>query len=600
MVYDRDRCVLVYLTSDGRISSVNEQFTRYFGFPTISIAQRPFSSIICPSVLDKKYGNPEHLGVYPFQTRILTAWGTGIDVTLFPLRETVNFAGLRDFLITFHSPDVSEPAGLSTPDVFRQVFEKAAIGVAIVSPEGVILRANSAFEDYLGYSQAELQKLTFPEFTHKDDIDKDVQYYSQLKAGEIDDYQMEKRYITKDQRVIWVHLSVSLLRDANGKEVNAIAVIKDIDKRKRMEIELRDHKIRFERAFSGAREAVWHWLDVNSDELWWSPSLYEILGYSGNEIKPNSSAGVKEFLHPDDKKKVLKAVKNHLYEAESFDTVFRLKTREGHYKWVNARGVAERDESGKPTEMIGIVADIDEIKKAQELIKEHYLALENSNKELENFAYVASHDLQEPLRTISSFLQLFELSLDAPVNDVAASYLATVQKASLRMRSLIDDLLEYSRVGSIVEIEYVEVDALLNEVLSDLTASIESSEGLIVRKRLYAVKGDKNMLYRLFKNLISNAIKFRRPGCSPEIVIDSRIVKSRVVYTVADNGIGIREEYYDRVFEVFKRLHTREEYPGSGIGLSVCKKIVGLHSGDIAVNSDLQRGSTFTFDLQKH
>lgn len=587
--------VLVNLNSKGAIESVSEQFTKAFGYSLKEVKGRYFESLatfVAPTTVS--FSAPEYGKLYFIE--IITSWGDTIFCTLIAIKKEEHALNPHPFLISFLEPPNPYPY-LSTDNIFKQIFENVAVGVALVNTKGLILRANHTFQSFLEYSEPELQQMTFPEFTHSEDVNKDLEYYKQLLANEIQSYQMEKRYITKSGTVVWVHLSVSLMRREDNSVKHAVAIVKNIDERKRMELELKESKSRLERAFTGAREAVWHWMDVNTEEVWWSPSFNEILGYDETELRP----GVTSFyniLHPDDHKKLDHALKLHFELKEPFDVVYRVKTKAGVYKWINAKGVAEIDENGETNSMIGIFADLDQIKEAEMLLTEKYLALEQSNKELENFAYIASHDLQEPLRTISSFLQLFKLSIKNPVGKEAEEYLEIVLQASLRMRKLVEDLLEYSKVKAEGdEPEVIQMDVLIKEVISDFTTQIKEKEAEVLVRHPLPVFGDRTKVYRLFNNLLSNALKFSRTGEKPIVTIEAAKVGSRVEYSFSDNGIGIDKNYHSVVFDIFKRLHSKDKYTGSGIGLSVCKKIVELHKGSIQLDSEPGKGSKFTFDL---
>ncbi len=225
--------------------------------------------------------------------------------------------------------------------------------------------------------------------------------------------------------------------------------------------------------------------------------------------------------------------------------------------------------------------------------------LKRSNAELEQFAYVASHDLREPLRKIINFSQLIEQRYKGKLDEQADSYLTRVVEAAARMQTLITDLLEYSRAGKEHRpFEVLQSEALLERALENLGVVIQESQAVVTHDELPPVRGDATQLTELFQNLISNAIKFRgsRP---PAVHVGARAEDGRWVFSVADNGIGIPPEYKESIFAVFKRLHRKEEYPGTGIGLAICKKVVEHHGGTIWVESELGRGSTFHFSLPK-
>ena len=247
----------------------------------------------------------------------------------------------------------------------------------------------------------------------------------------------------------------------------------------------------------------------------------------------------------------------------------------------------------------GIVRDISERKRAEESLARQAEQLARSNVELERFAYVASHDLQEPMRTVHSFAQLLERRCEGQLSDDAKEYLRFIADGAQRMRSLINDLLAYSRVSSQGAV-FAPVDCALvmSRVLENLKASIDGHHADVQVQALPTVVGDATQLGQLFQNLLVNAMKFHgeRP---PQIRVSAAEQRGEWQFAVSDNGIGIAPEYFERIFIIFQRLHTIEEYAGTGIGLSICKKIVERHGGRIWVESTPGEGSTFHFSVPK-
>ena len=234
--------------------------------------------------------------------------------------------------------------------------------------------------------------------------------------------------------------------------------------------------------------------------------------------------------------------------------------------------------------------------RTQELSKSN-IELERSNKELEQFAYVSSHDLQEPLRMVTSFTQLLERRYKGQLDNEADDYIEFIVEGAHRMKYLIDDLLAFSRLNTQAkELESVELENVIDDVLSNLSVTIKENKACITYDPLPTVNADKTQMMQVFQNLIANAIKFQGSN-PPKIHISAHKDEKEWKFAVTDNGIGIDPEYQKQIFEVFKRLHTREEYPGSGIGLSVSQKIIRRHGGNIWVESELGKGSTFYFTI---
>jgi signal transduction histidine kinase/ligand-binding sensor domain-containing protein len=238
-----------------------------------------------------------------------------------------------------------------------------------------------------------------------------------------------------------------------------------------------------------------------------------------------------------------------------------------------------------------------EEKRARQQVEQANKDLERKNKEMEEFAYIASHDLQEPLRTTSSFAELIQKQYKGQLDEKADKYFSFILEASGRMKVLIKNLLEYSRIGNKKELEQVDCDKLLNEVLADLGTAISEADADIKHGRLPVINGYATELKQLFQNLIANAIKFRKAATPPEINISVQKNNGFWQFAFRDNGIGIDEKHSEKIFVIFQRLHTRTEYEGTGIGLSYCKKIVELHGGRIWVESIPGEGSIFNFTL---
>jgi len=242
--------------------------------------------------------------------------------------------------------------------------------------------------------------------------------------------------------------------------------------------------------------------------------------------------------------------------------------------------------------------DISERLAAQAALKHYADSLARSNKELEHFAYVASHDLQEPLRKIGSFSELLARKYQGKLDENADTYIGYIVDGSQRMQILINDLLEFSRVTTKGK-EFVPVDcnALVARVQSDLEFAIKESGATLNVADLPTVMADAGQLGQVFQNLIGNALKYRAPEQTPEIGVAAEQRDTEWLFSVSDTGIGIDPQHFERVFQLFQRLHTREEYSGTGIGLALCKKIIERHGGKIWLESEAGKGSTFFFTV---
>lgn len=267
-------------------------------------------------------------------------------------------------------------------------------------------------------------------------------------------------------------------------------------------------------------------------------------------------------------------------------------TIESNFKKINAEGYLVPG-------LIMVNRDISEKIESRRSLEEALQGLAKTNKELEQFAYIASHDLQEPLRTIASYLQLLERKFSEEIKPEMREFIQVSVEAAKRQQGLIESLLSYSRIGSdSVKKSKGDANRILDEVRKDLSSVIqETNTDLVLEGPFPEVYADQDQIRRLFSNLISNGIKFRSPNRDPEIHIKVKHVPGANVFSVSDNGIGMDSKYFDRIFIIFQKLHTRSEYPGTGIGLSICKKIVENHGGKIWVQSSPGHGSEFFFTL---
>lgn len=250
-------------------------------------------------------------------------------------------------------------------------------------------------------------------------------------------------------------------------------------------------------------------------------------------------------------------------------------------------------------QILSVIRNITERKMAEEELKKKTRELTRSNSELEQFAYVASHDLQEPLRMITSYVQLIESRYKDKLDDDAKEFIDFAVDGANRMRNLIQSLLEYSRVNKMKPFGKIELDKLLTIVLTNLNDKIKENKATIKIDHLPDIYGDDILILQLFQNLIDNAIKFKGVD-PPEIIISSVEKDDEYLFMVTDNSIPIPKEYSEKIFILFQRLHTRDKYPGTGIGLSICKKIVERHGGKIWVEPEQDKGNTFFFTIKKY
>ncbi len=382
---------------------------------------------------------------------------------------------------------------------------------------------------------------------------------------------------------------------------------------------------RFEQAVRGTSDGIYYW-DIQSDETYLSPRFYEMLGYEPNAF-PATFDALSERTHPDDLNEVTHQVERHLSrETPQLLAEYRLRRADGSYVWVLSRGLAQFDDKGVPTQLAGAVVDISQRKDNERALSQANAemeqvnetletrvdertsqldaankALESRNRELADFAFVASHDLQEPLRKIRAFGGLLTDEYGSQLDTDATYYIDRMRDAASRMNDLIGDLLDYSRVTSQGR-PFVSVDLrkTFERVAGDLSIRIEETNGTLVLDApddLAPPTADPTQLYQLLLNLAGNALKFSRPDVPPYVTVCIRPGEAEgvacIVIEVTDNGVGFKQQFADRIFAPFQRLHGRNAYEGTGIGLAICRRIVERHGGTISATSEPDEGATF-------
>ena len=343
----------------------------------------------------------------------------------------------------------------------------------------------------------------------------------------------------------------------------------------------------------------WEYTPANNRVVW-SDEVYRILSLPLHEPAVDYGEFL-ELVHADDRCAVDAAYRGSLEEAGSgYEVEFRVvRESDGEVRHVHERCEHFRDETGAVLRSVGMIHDITERRRAAEALEEYAGILKGSNEDLERFAYVCSHDLQEPLRSVVSFSQLLERRYRGKLDADADEYIGFIVEGGNRMQALIRDLLEFSRVTTRgTTIRPTDSGATLVEVLRDMQTAIGETGASVECGPLPMVMADPTRLGQVFANLIGNAIKYRRTGVPPEIEVSAYRVGPMVEFAVQDNGIGIEEEYFGRIFDMFRRLHTHDQYEGTGIGLALVRKIVEQHGGRVRVESEPGVGSTFRFTMK--
>ncbi len=408
-------------------------------------------------------------------------------------------------------------------------------------------------------------------------------------------YDMELRFVTATGNKLWTR-TICKPDIVDGKVIRLRGTFQDITERRLAEEALRDSEERFRSTFELAAVGIAH---VAPDGRWlrMNRRLCDIVGYTADELKEMT---FQDVTHPDDLDADLAQAHRLLEgEIETYSMEKRYIRKAGSVVWINLTGSLVRRPSGEPNYFIAVVEDISDRKRVEEELNKMVTELERSNRELEQFAYVASHDLQEPLRMVSSYTQLLAKRLEDHLDEKSKKFIDYAVDGAVRMQQLIHDLLLFSRVTTRgAPFETMDSHSAFGKALRNLQEAIHESGAVVTNDDLPSVIADETQLSQVFQNLISNAIKFKGEY-KPRIHVSAHEDDYSWVFSVRDNGIGIDARYKDKLFVIFQRLHTRQEYPGTGIGLALCQRIVQRHGGEIWFESKPGEGSTFFFSLSK-
>lgn len=392
----------------------------------------------------------------------------------------------------------------------------------------------------------------------------------------------------------------------NGKCIRVYGSFQDINEKKLAQQKMLENNERFSMVAKATNDLIWDWDIISGETIRMGSTFFENLGYHSNFSKTNKSLWL-DFIHPDDLERVEKN-RNIIFADPTknyWEDQYRCKRADGSYAIVYDRGYIVRTSNGTAIKMIGSTQDISKIKQNEielaqlnEQLTNQAKDLALSNKELENFAYIASHDLQEPLRMISSFLTQIEKKYGHVLDEKGKKYIFFAVDGAKRMRQIILDILEFSRVGR-QELSEEEVNVkLLIEEISDLyKKQIEEKNATIELGPMPVIQTYRASLRQVFQNLISNALKYQEEDNKAIISIQCTKEDGFWKFSIQDNGIGIEEEFHDKIFEIFQRLHNKEDYSGTGIGLAIVKKIIEGQGGKIYLESAKGKGSIFYFTL---
>ncbi len=496
------------------------------------------------------------------------------------------FAAARDITLRKEAEDQLRRASLYA----RSLLEASLDPLVTIDADGKITDVNRATEDVTECTRQELIGSDFSDYFTEPEKAR-AGYKQVFKLGFVRDYPLAIR--GKTGKVTEVLYNATVYRNEAGQIQGVFAAARDITERKIAEEKLLSAS-QYARSLLEASLDPLVTISADGKITDVNQATEDVTGYSREQLIGSDFSDY--FTEPE---KARAGYKQVFTDGFVKDYQLAIRHRNGKVTDVLYNASVYQNAEGEVQGVFAAARDITQRIAMENELRQTMDKLKQSNAELEQFAYVASHDLQEPLRMVASYVQLLERRYKGRLDGDADEFIGYAVDGANRMRALIDDLLTYSRVGRLGKpFEPVDLNKTMAVVLQNLSATIDDSNAQVTYDKLPVVKADGGQLAQLFQNLIGNAIKFHGKE-KPKVHISVKEQDSQYLFAVKDNGIGINPEYYERLFKIFQRLHTREEYPGSGIGLAICKKIVERHGGRIWVESQSGIGSTFYFTLNK-
>lgn len=521
-----------------------------------------------------------------------------------------------DLGVVIHMKDISawktnELKMQSNENLLKAVFDALPMWISVKDNDFRFLMVNKQalkatglkIDDYLNTHTLELPLVKPKEMKANFELDKQV-----ISEGKVMISPETNHTLADGKEHTYIHHKAPFL-DSEGKVAGVVTISNDITEYKRTMEALNFNQNCLSMAQEMALVGSWDF-DINTGQMDWAEGLFKLLHQSSKKMKP-SYENLLSAIHVDDREKVVNAIESAISSNDNFDIEHRITLDDQSIRIVHHKGKVIHNENKHKKSLLGVVQDITKFREIEDELREFTGRLKKSNRDLEEFASIASHDMQEPLRKIMAFGERLQTKHGKSLNTEANDYLHRMLDASERLQILINDLLTYSRIATKGR-SFIPTDLnlVVEEVLNDLEVRVAETGTIIEVGELPTIDADSIQMRQLFQNLISNSIKYSRSGVIPKIKINASssspvlgakknsVPNSTWKILVEDNGIGFEQKYAERIFSIFKRLHGRNAYPGNGVGLAICRKIVDRHGGAISASGKPEEGAQFTIEFK--
>ncbi|WP_028981928.1 PAS domain-containing sensor histidine kinase [Sporocytophaga myxococcoides] len=600
----------------GKYISANKTFCQLSGYSQSELKNLTLDVLTFHEDLDKERLLIEQLisgeiSTYKIEKRLITKSGkiVWVEVNAAPFK---NLYGKIEYVIVIiENIDQRKKAEYSLKQneiKYKILADNPTIGFAWADDRGFLIESNEAFYKMLGFKKYELLGRHFEDFTYHDDAKMERELVEKIFKGEINDYQIEKRYINKNKEVFWVDLNLSSVRNEKNEIQYFIGITQNIDARKKAEEALKQSEEQYRFLANTVPQIFWS-ADANGTVNFFNKKWREFTGLSDKESLNN---GWVSALYPEDAISTEKEWYDAVYQGLEYEKELRLMNKEGKYKWFLSKATPLKDSKGNIIKWFGTCIDIHDLKIAIQNLEDAYKELKKANVDLDNFIYTASHDLKAPVSNIEGLVTyldqlLKELYSKTDRKEEVDNLIDLIYQSIAKFRKTIEDLTDVTKAqgnGKSEDLTVINIYDALEEAKITLMNDLNNSRCVITHQLdapeiEFSMKDLRSILY----NLLSNSIKYRARERACKIMVKTYYQGGNIILEVKDNGIGIAPQNQEGMFQIFRRVHNQKlDVEGTGVGLYILKRIMDNNNGSIHVESEIDKGSTFrlTFSNQKN